>query len=100
MARPSQLQAARTAPDRASRTSRMAEVMREHEAADGACQMQHLRAAGFTDGEIAAYADGARAILSDRPRPKLSQGQRDGLALVKIAQRIRKCQKRQQEARS
>ena len=96
---PSQLAAARKAEDRAARTRKMAETMRERAASDGGCDMHHLRAAGFTTAEIFAYADDARAILSNRPRaPIMSKGRREGLELVKLAQRIRKCQARRQEA--
>jgi hypothetical protein len=83
------------APDRRQRIERMAETMRERAAVDGGCDRNHLRAEGFTEAEIVTYADDARAILSDRPqanRPALSPGKREGLALVKLARRIRKCQ--------
>jgi len=101
MASPSQLFAARTAPDRRERTRRMAETMREAAAVDGSCDRNALRAEGFTEAEIVSYADDARAILSDRPnanRPVVSAGRREGEALVRIARRIRRCQAQRQES--
>jgi len=88
---PSQLEAARKAADRSARTKLMAEIMREREASDGACQSNHLRAAGFTDAEIWVYADDARAILSGRkPAIKLlSSARRQGKTLVAQARKIR-----------
>lgn len=97
MVSPSQLVAARKVADRAARTRKMAETMRERAAATGACQTQDLRAAGFTEAEIRAYADDARAILSDRPdagRAAVAPGRKEGAALVKEAQRIRRRQAR------
>jgi hypothetical protein len=93
MVSPSQMDAARKVPDRSARIQAMVEVMRDCAAAHGACQTSHLRAAGFTEAEIYTYADDARAILSGRPnagRAILSRGRKDGLALVREAQRIRR----------
>jgi hypothetical protein len=93
MVSPSRLDAARKVSDRSTRIQTMVDVMRDCAAAHGACQIQHLRAAGFTEAEIYAYADDARAVLSGRPnaaRPVLSQGRKDGLALVREAKRIRR----------
>jgi hypothetical protein len=70
----------------------MAQVMREREAADGACQSHHLRAAGFTDAEIWTYADDARAILSGRKLPTCvppSATRRESDSLIAQARRIR-----------
>jgi len=88
---PSKLEAARSASDRAARTKLMADVMREREAADGACQSNHLRAAGFTEAEIWAYADDARALLSGRKplRRAVPPAQSVGNALVAQARKIR-----------
>ena len=88
---PSQLEAARKAPDRQARTNLMADTMREREASDGACQSSHLRAAGFTDAEIWAYADDARAILSGRKpaRRAVSPGRKIGKAMAEAANIIR-----------
>jgi hypothetical protein len=87
------MEAARKVPDRMARIRTMAEVMRECAAAHGACETQHLRAAGFTQAEIYAYADDARAILSGRPKAAcfvISPARKEGLALVREAQRIRR----------
>lgn len=89
---PSQLEAARKAADRTTRTKLMADVMREREASDGACQSNYLRAAGFTDAEIWSYADDARAILSGRKisvRIPSMAAHKQGRALVAQARKIR-----------
>ncbi|MBB4042049.1 hypothetical protein GGR34_003734 [Microvirga flocculans] len=102
MVSPSALSAARTAPDRRERIRLMAETMRERAATDGACDRNALRAEGFTEAEIVSYADDARALLSDRQhalRVRLSPGKREGLALVKLARRIRRCQQSKEVAR-
>ncbi|WP_404291492.1 hypothetical protein ACD578_05255 [Microvirga sp. RSM25] len=70
----------------------MAQVMREREAADGACQSNHLRAAGFTEAEIWAYADDARALLSGRKLPARippSAARRESTILIAQARKIR-----------
>jgi hypothetical protein len=93
MVSPSRLDAARKVPDRNTRIQTMVEIMRDCAAAHGACQMVHLRAAGFTEAEIHAYADEARAILSGRPhagRETISLGRKEGLVLVRKAQRVRR----------
>lgn len=93
MVSPSRLNAARKVSDRMARIQTMAEVMRECAAAHGACETQHLRAAGFTQAEIYAYADDAREILSGRPRAAcvaVSPARKEGIALVREAQRIRR----------
>jgi hypothetical protein len=88
---PSQLEAARKASDRKARTKKMADTMRETAIADGACQSNHLRAAGFTDAEIWAYADDARAILSGRKpaRSAVTSARKQAKALVEAARVIR-----------
>lgn len=91
---PSRIDFARRAPDRWARVRKMAEVMREiAEGPEGACRFGHLYAAGFTDSEIRAYSDDARAILSGRPgagttRPR--PGRAEGQRLVAKAKRIRR----------
>ncbi len=42
----------------------MAGVMARHAAGDGACTLEHLRAAGFTQAEIAAWRDAAAALAT------------------------------------
>lgn len=92
MTAPSQLHAARIAPDRATRTRLMAETMRHHEAGpEGACTFAHLMAAGFTPAEVETYRDDARALLSGRRPIVLAKppGRAEGRALVRQAQAIR-----------
>ena len=90
MAAPSKIAAARDAVDRSIRTERMAQVMRDREAGDGACTFAHLTAAGFTEAEIEAYRDDARALLSGRPVPiTLPAGRVEGLTLVAQARSLR-----------
>lgn len=101
MPKPSHVEAARTVSDRIARVRAMADTMHDSAAAHGACERQHLRAAGFTEAEITAYADDARAILSGRPhagRAVVPAGRREGLALVKLARHIRRCQQRKEAA--
>ena len=68
MTAPSLLNAARKSPDRFDRINRMAELMRYHkEGPEGACTAVHLYAAGFTEAEVVAYRDDARALLVRKP---------------------------------
>lgn len=91
MAKPSQLALARAANDRRERTHTMASIMHDRHVADGACKTEHLRAAGFTEAEIRAYSDDARAILSGRAGQNAPPaGRVEGKALVRAARRIRK----------
>ncbi|CAO4162677.1 Transcriptional regulator [Methylorubrum populi] len=104
MTAPSKIRAAQAAPDRATRIRLMADTMRRHEAGpEGACTFSHLAAAGFTQAEIEAYRDDARAILSDRPSVRLAApaGRQQGKALVRaaIAIRRRKAAEAKQAAR-
>lgn len=93
MTRPSQIAAAKAAPDRDHRIRRMATVMRESAAAHDACTTTHLRAAGFTEGEIYAYADDARALLSGRRTAPPSPAQKEAARLIRKARAIRRRQK-------
>jgi hypothetical protein len=40
----------------------MAGIMARHAAGDGACTIDHLRAAGFSEAEIGLYRDAASAL--------------------------------------
>lgn len=93
MVAPSQIAAARAAPDRWQRVAAMAEIMRDGAAGQGACTMGALRAAGFTEGEIFANADEARAVLSGRPgagKPQPAPARAEGERLAAEARRIRR----------
>lgn len=84
---------AHQAPDRWERVQDMADVMRDMEAADGACRTEHLRARGFTIHEIFAYSDDARAILSgrlDAGARAAAPGRAEGERLVKRARQVRR----------
>ncbi|GJD92872.1 hypothetical protein [Methylobacterium iners] len=92
MTAPSLILAARHAPDRRQRILLMAETMRDHAwGPEGACTDAHLRAAGFTEGEIATYPDDARAVLVGKPSPlrTVPAGRLNALALAKKARSIR-----------
>lgn len=90
MAAPSKIDAARTAPDRRARIATMASIMRDTADTHGSCDRPHLRAAGFTEAEIEAYADDAREILSDRKGTKvLTPTRAEGRRLVARARAIR-----------
>lgn len=98
MAAPSKVAAALKSPDRTVRTEVMADVMRRHEASDGACTFAQLAAAGFSEAEIEAYRDDARGLACGRVEPVLTvpAGRIEGVALVREARAIRA---RQAEAR-
>ena len=87
------INAARRVADRWARVQLMAQVMRDNAAGpDGACRFGHLAAAGFTEAEIRAYADDARAILSGRPGAGLpipSPAKSEARRLVAKAKRVR-----------
>ena len=93
MTAPSKLRAAQAAPDRAARVRRMADLMRHHQnGPEGACTYRHLYAAGFTEAEIEAYRDDARALLSNRAAIRLAPapGRMEGRQLVRAAIAIRR----------
>jgi hypothetical protein len=93
MTAPSLLLAARHAPDRRERILYMAETMRDLAyGPGGACTFPDLCAAGFTEAEIVAYRDDARAAIAGRPSPLRTTpiGRLKGLAMVKTARAIRR----------
>lgn len=93
MTAPSLLLAARRAPDRRERILYMAETMRDlAHGPGGACTFPDLCAAGFTEAEIVAYRDDARAAIAGRPSPLRTTpiGRLKGLAMVKTARAIRR----------
>jgi hypothetical protein len=84
---------ARRASDARKRTRLMAEVMREAEAAQGACRISDLSAKGFSLVEQFAYADDARAILVRGDVKEVrtpSPAKAEGMRLVAKARRIRR----------
>src|SRR4051794_37120659 len=82
--------------DRRARVERMAEVMREMEAAHGACTIPHLSAKGFSIAEQFALAEEARAIVEGREHVLAdvlsleSPGKAEGAALVIEARKIKR----------
>lgn len=68
MPSPSLVAAARHAPDARVRITRMAHVMRHQmEGVEECCTFVHLVQAGFTEAEIHAYRDDARAYILGKP---------------------------------
>ena len=68
MTSPSLIAAARSSADRHERIIRMAHLMRHHrEGPEGACTALHLYQAGYTEAEVVAYRDDARACLLGKP---------------------------------
>ena len=68
MPSPSLITAAKRAPDARVLILRMAELMRHHnEGISEGCTFVHLLQAGFTEAEIHAYRDDARAALRGKP---------------------------------
>ena len=68
MPAPSLIQDARRAPDARRQIYRMARVMADRrEGPEGACTVVHLFQAGFTEAQVHAYRDPARALLQGLP---------------------------------
>ena len=68
MPSPSLIAAARRDPDARAQISRMAQVMRHHqEGVEGCCTFLHLLQAGYTEAEIHAWRDDARAYIRGKP---------------------------------
>ncbi|TXM65851.1 hypothetical protein [Methylobacterium sp. WL120] len=68
MPSPSLIAAARHAPDARAQIARMAQVMRyQMEGVEECCTFVHLVQAGFTEAEIHAYRDDARAYIRGKP---------------------------------
>lgn len=64
MPAPSLVHAARHAPDARCQIFRMAKVMAERRnGPEGACTIVHLFQAGWTEAQVVAYRDPARALL-------------------------------------
>lgn len=68
MPSPSLIAAARRAPDARDVIIRMAERMRHHmEGVEGCCTFRHLLQDGYTEAEIFAFSDDARACIRGKP---------------------------------
>ena len=92
MPSPSLVHAARRAPDARHQVFRMARVMAERRnGPEGACTVVHLFQAGFTEAQVHAYRDPARALLQGLPLGLTTEppGRREGEAAVEAAREIR-----------
>lgn len=92
MPSPSLVHAARRAPDARHHVFRMARVMAERRnGPEGACTVVHLFQAGFTEAQVHAYRDPARALLQGLPLGLTTEppGRREGEAAVEAAWEIR-----------
>src|ERR1700712_4615346 len=68
MPSPSLVHAARSAPDALHHVIRMAEVMRDRKnGPEEACTVVHLFQAGFTEVQVHAFRDPARALMQGQP---------------------------------
>ena len=68
MTSPSMIHAARRAPDALDHVIRMVRVMQERTTGpEEACTMAHLFQAGFTEAQVHAYRDPARALMQGLP---------------------------------
>lgn len=68
MPSPSLITAAKNSPDARARIARMAKTMRHQmEGVEGCCTFLHLVQDGFTEAEIHAYRDDARAFILGKP---------------------------------
>ena len=92
MPAPSLVHAARRAPDARNQVFRMAKVMSERKnGPEGACTVVHLFQAGFTEAEVHAYRDPARALLRGLPLGLTTEppGRREAEAAVEAIREIR-----------
>ena len=92
MPSPSLIHAARRAPDAGSHVFRMARVMADRKnGPEGACTVVHLFQAGFTEAQVAAYRDPARALLQGLPLGLTTEppGRREAEAAVDAVREIR-----------
>ena len=91
MPSPSLITAAKRAPDARVQILRMAELMRHHKEGIGeSCTALHLYQAGFTEAEVIAYRDDARAALRGKPSANrwTPPDRLKGMLLVKKAREI------------
>ena len=84
--------AARKAPDARHHVFRMARVMADRKnGPEGACTVVHLYQEGFTEAQVVAYRDPARAVLQALPMGLKTDppGRREAEAAVEFALEIR-----------
>lgn len=90
MPSPSLVHAARRAPDARAQIFRMARIMVERRnGPEGACTVVHLFQQGFTEAEVHAYRDPARALIRGLPLTGDPPGRREAEAAVEAAREIR-----------
>ncbi|MDH2313075.1 hypothetical protein [Methylobacterium brachiatum] len=92
MPAPSLVHAARKAPDARHQVYRMAKVMSERKnGPEGACTVVHLFQAGFTEAQVLAYRDPARALLQGLPLGLTTEppGRREAEAAVEAIRELR-----------
>jgi len=90
MPAPSLVHAARKAPDARHQVFRMAKVMSERKnGPEGACTAVHLFQAGYTEAQVHAYRDMARALLQGLPLEGDPPGRREAEAAVEAVREIR-----------
>lgn len=90
MPAPSLVHAARKAPDARAHIFRMARIMSERKnGPEGACTAVHLFQAGYTEAQVHAYRDPARALLQGLPMTGDPPGQREAEAAVEAIREIR-----------
>lgn len=90
MPSPSLIHAARRAPDARAQIFRMARIMSERKnGPEGACTVVHLFQAGYTEAQVHAYRDPARALLQGLPLVGDPPGRREAEAAVEAVREIR-----------
>ncbi|MGU3668612.1 hypothetical protein ACLBX9_30895 [Methylobacterium sp. A49B] len=90
MPSPSLVHAARKAPDARAQIFRMARLMVERKnGPEGACTVAHLFQQGFTEAEVHAYRDPARALIRGLPLKGDPPGRREAEAAVEAVREIR-----------
>jgi hypothetical protein len=90
MPSPSLVQAARRAPDARARIFRLARLMVERKnGPEGACTFVHMLQDGYTEAEVHAYRDPARALIRGLPLTGDPPGRREAEAAVEMIREIR-----------
>ncbi|WP_267422757.1 hypothetical protein [Methylobacterium sp. GC_Met_2] len=90
MPSPSLVHAARHAPHARAEIFRMARFMVEQKnGPEGACTIVHLFQKGWTEAEVHAYRDPARALIRGLPLTGDPPGRREAEAAAEVAREIR-----------
>lgn len=90
MPSPSLVHAARRAPDARARIFRLARLMVERKnGPEGACTILHMFQDGYTEAEVYAYRDPARALIRGLPLTGDPPGRREAEAAVEAVREIR-----------